>query len=65
MDAIHDCIIGVAKGYGWEQIRPYAVSLATSGFRGRKVLFVCDVTDAARTALHRLGFETVDYTSTA
>jgi hypothetical protein len=64
MDATNDCIIGTAKGYGWGSFKNYAVSLASSGFRGRKVLFVCDVTDAARAALKRLGFELVEYVST-
>lgn len=63
MDATNDCIVGTAKGYGWSSFKNYAVSLAQSGFRGRKVLFVCDITDAARGALTELGFELVDYKS--
>lgn len=63
--ALNDCIIGTAKGYGWSSLKDYAVSLAASGFRGRKVILACDLTDVARAALVRLGFELVDYTSTA
>jgi hypothetical protein len=65
MDATNDVIIGTAKGYGWQALRTYAVSLAQSGFRGRKVLLVCDITSIAREALTKLGFELYDYKSTA
>lgn len=65
MDASNDVIIGTAKGYGWQAIRTYAVSLAQSGFKGRKVLLCCDVTKTAREALTKLGFELYDYVSTA
>jgi hypothetical protein len=64
MDATQDVIIGTAKGYGWSSFKNYAVSLSESGFRGRKILFVCDITDVARDTLIRLGFELVDYVST-
>jgi hypothetical protein len=64
MDATNDVIIGTAKGYGWASFKNYAVSLSESGFRGRKILFVCDITNVARTVLTRLGFELVDYVST-
>jgi len=64
VDATNDVIVGTAKGYGWSSFKNYAVSLSQSGFRGRKVLFVCDITDAARTALTKLGFELIDYVST-
>jgi hypothetical protein len=64
MDASNDVIIGTAKGYGWASFKNYAVSLSESGFRGRKILFVCDITDVARDVLTRLGFELVDYKST-
>ena len=59
-----DVIVATAKGYGWSHFKNYAVSLSESGFRGRKVLFVCDITDIAREVLTRLGFELVDYIST-
>lgn len=65
MDATNDVIIGTAKGYGWQTIKTYAVSLSQSGFRGRKVLLVCDITSTAREALTKLGFELYDYKSTA
>jgi hypothetical protein len=65
MDATNDVIVGTAKGYGWKNFENYAVSLAASGFKGRKVLFVNTITDVARETLTKLGFELVDYTSTA
>ena len=65
MDASNDVIIGTAKGYGWQAIRTYAVSLAQSGFKGRKVLLCCDVTPVAQDALKKLGFELYFYESTA
>ncbi len=65
MDATNDVIIGTAKGYGWQDVRAYAVSLAQSGFKGRKVLLVCDVTKVAQDALTKLGFELYHYESTA
>jgi hypothetical protein len=64
VDANNDAIISTIKGYGWSSIKNYAVSLSQSGFRGRKILFVCDVTSVAREALTKLGFELVDYKST-
>src|SRR5208282_431026 len=64
LTASSDCIVGTAKGYGWASFKNYAVSLSQSGFRGRKILFVCDVTKVARETLTRLGFELVDYVST-
>lgn len=65
MDAKNDVIIGTAKGYGWASVKNYAISLASSGFKGRKVLLVCDLTQVARETLTTLGFELVDYRSTA
>lgn len=65
MDATNDCIVSTMKGYGWKTIENYAVSLANSGFRGRKVILACDLTTVARETLKSLGFEIVDYVSTA
>jgi hypothetical protein len=65
MDATNDCIVSTMKGYGWKTIENYAVSLANSGFRGRKVILACDLTTIARETLKSLGFEIVDYVSTA
>jgi hypothetical protein len=64
MESSSDCVIGTGKGYGWASFKNYAVSLSQSGFRGRKVLLVCDITDVARDTLTKLGFELVEYKST-
>lgn len=65
MDASNDVIIGTAKGYGWKDIETYAVSLASCGFRGRKVMLCCNVTAIAQEALKKLGFEIYPYVSVA
>jgi hypothetical protein len=65
LDATNDVIVGTAKGYGWKDLENYAVSLAASGFRGRKVMFINTLTQAAKDTLTKLGFELVEYTSTA
>lgn len=65
MDATNDVIIATAKGYGWTAMKNYAVSISRSGFRGRKVILACDLTEICREALTKLGFELYDYTSTA
>ena len=65
MDSTNDVIIATAKGYGWTEMKNYAASLYGSGFKGRKVMLVCDITSTARDVLTRLGFELYDYKSTA
>jgi hypothetical protein len=62
MDATNDVIIATACNYQWCIFKNYAVSLAQSGFRGRKILFVRNITDVARQTLIKLGFELIDYT---
>lgn len=61
MDATNDVIIGTACNYPWGDFKNYALSLCRSGFQGRKILFVRNITDAARRNLLRLGFELIDY----
>jgi hypothetical protein len=58
-----DAVIGVAKGYGWPELRNYAVSLAKCGFAGEKILFVDGVSEEALANLRRLGFTLVPYTN--
>lgn len=65
LTAENDVILGTAKGYGWHSIKNFAVSLAQSGFRGRKVMLVNTITGPAREALTKLGFELYDYTASA
>ena len=55
-----DVVIGLASGYDWTAVEPFSVSLVRSGYSGSKVLFVKDLTAAARSNLTSLGFELVD-----
>lgn len=56
-----DAVIGVVKGYGWPELRNYAVSLAKCGFQGEKILFVDGVSAEAIANLQRLGFILLNY----
>lgn len=51
-----DCVMGVVKGYGWPELRNYAISLARCGFRGHKILFYEDLAPQALEKLTSLGF---------
>lgn len=62
MNAENDVAITVIKDYGWEPIRTYANSLARSGFRGTKLMFVQGIQPEARKKLIDLGFQLVDFT---
>lgn len=62
MDASNDAIIGTAVNYCWWDFQNYAISLSKSGFRGRKILFVSNISPYARLTLKQLGFEVIDYT---
>lgn len=42
-----DLVITAVAGYQWEQIRPYVISLVTSGFTGDKVLLASNVDEFA------------------
>ncbi len=53
-------ILGMAAGYHYGDVRPFAASLWASGFAGRCVLFVSPTTrDAARMEAH--GLETIPF----
>jgi glycosyltransferase involved in cell wall biosynthesis len=56
-----DAVIGAIKNYDWPAIRPYAVSLSRSGFCGAKLMFVENITEAARAGLSGEGFIVVDF----
>jgi hypothetical protein len=57
---VKDLIIGLATNYDWPVVEPFAVSLVRSGYAGDKVLFVRDLTDAAKKNLQALGFGLVE-----
>ena len=52
-----DLVIGFAANFRWEDLEPYAVSLARSGYAGKKVLFAQRLTADAADKLRLLGFE--------
>ena len=58
---VEDVIMGAAVNYDWPALRPYARSIAWSGFKGAKVMFVWAISDEARTELTKLGFTLIDY----
>lgn len=56
---MNDVVLGLAMGYQWEQVRPFAHSLVRSGFKGAKVLFVRELSDEAELKLKELGFSLI------
>jgi len=62
MDARNDVIIGVFANYGFTYpgIESYMVSIARSGFQGRKVLLVWNLGIPVRNMLTRWGYELID-----
>jgi hypothetical protein len=70
MDRTNDVIVGTLSGrnmgelncgYGWHDFENYAVSLLRSGFQGRKILFVCNITSDARARLQACGIYPIDF----
>ena len=55
-----DLCIGLAANYDWPAIEPFATSLARSGYAGKKVLLVKDISPLARQNLAALGFDLVE-----
>ena len=57
-----DCILGVFANYGFEYpgIEQYMVSIARSGYQGRKVLLVWNLRPDVRNMLVRFGWELID-----
>lgn len=60
LNATNDVTIGAIENYGWREIEPYAVSLSRVGFKGRKVLFVKNVSNECHVRLEQMGFELVE-----
>jgi len=57
---LEDLTIAVIRGLDWVSLRPYAVSLARTGFKGTKLVLLEDTSEEARTHLTALGFTLVD-----
>jgi beta-1,4-mannosyl-glycoprotein beta-1,4-N-acetylglucosaminyltransferase len=56
-----DAVIGVIRNYDWGNIKPYALSLAQSGFKGEKIMFCKNVSRACQTRLTETGFTVIPY----
>jgi hypothetical protein len=56
-----DCVIGSFSGYGWDQVRVWARSLAACGFTGRKVALVRAPTPGLTQTLVEHGIDVVDF----
>jgi len=54
---VNDVLIGSIKGYGWEEIRPFVVSVDRSGYGGEKVMFTENVTLDATDRLRAYGWQ--------
>lgn len=59
-ESIVDATIAVIRGMSWPALRPYAVSLVRSGFSGKKLIFVENVSEEVRSNLFLLGFVVMD-----
>lgn len=56
-----DLVMGVATGYTWPELRPYAVSLAKCGFEGEKLMFVNGLAPETVYKLESLGFSLIEF----
>jgi hypothetical protein len=54
-----DLTIAVIRGMDWAALRPYAISLAKTGFRGEKLVFVENTSQQVLDNLDMLGFKSV------
>jgi hypothetical protein len=59
-----DLILSVVKDRQWSDIDCYALSLAKTGYKGRKVMYVENVTTEAQENLKALGFEVYQFSGT-
>ena len=57
---MEDLTIAVFRGLEWASLRPYAVSLARTGFKGTKLALVENISDETRQQFTRLGFTIMD-----
>jgi hypothetical protein len=60
-----DCILAVMKNVNWHDVDCFAISLERCGYQGKKVFFVENITEEARTKLTAMGFELIDFTTPA
>jgi hypothetical protein len=57
-----DVVIGAIDGYGWSQVRNWALSLQAAGFAGRRVVVAYRIDDDTRRRLERAGVEVTQAT---
>jgi hypothetical protein len=57
-------ICGTFWGYGWDKVAPFAHSIIRSGYKGKKVIFVRDVSDEVINNFKALGFEVISFAPT-
>jgi hypothetical protein len=56
-----DLVITCIAGYGWEQIRPFALSLLHSGFKGDKIILAGNTDPFVIECLDNRGFDVVQF----
>lgn len=56
-----DAVIGVITNLKWEDLRPYAITLAKCGFAGDRLMFVNQIALDVRINLEKWGFTLIDY----
>lgn len=58
-----DLVLSVVRDRRWPDLDCYAISLARSGYTGKKVMFVEDVPEDAQNNLRALGFEVIPFST--
>lgn len=61
-DPRRNAVIGIATGYGFEELKPFFTSLRLSGFQGRALLLAGNLEPATKALLARLGAEVLAFT---
>jgi hypothetical protein len=60
---MRDAVVTAIKGYQWEQLAPYVISLERSGFRGHKVILASSIDKFTHDCLTNRGFTVIDFTA--
>jgi hypothetical protein len=62
---VTDLVLAVMKSVNWHDVDCFIISLRRTGYTGRVVFFVENITEEARTKLKEFGVELVDFTTPA
>ena len=62
---MNDLVLAVMKNVNWHDVDCFIVSLRRTGYSGRVVMFVENITEDARTKLKEFGVELVDFNTPA